>query len=218
MYCKYCSIISYRMRTHLSRGYTFIEMMVVIFVYGLIMTAAAYLLHYVYLNAGQQPQTYMSIDSVRSVTSTFTSELRDAAYGSDGSYPLNQASTTQIIFFTPYGYGTTTARIRYYLASTTLYKGVTLPTGNPVTYNTSNEAIRPVMYNVKNGTSSIFLYYSGTFAGTTSPLTQPVNVNQVTFVQMNLYAPLNDLSKATTTIFLMTTGSAIRNLKTNLGN
>lgn len=199
------------------RGFTLLETLVTIVIYSVVMIAAAELLRWMYLNTVQEPKTIYSIDSARTVTTTFTSELRDAAYGADGSFPLMQASTSQIIFFSPYGNATSTYRIRYYISNSTLYKGVTRPSGSPASYNTASEITTPLIYNIANGTSSLFLYYGGTYGGTTTPLTQPVNVNQVTFVQMNIIARLNEVRNATTT-FVITTGAAIRNLKTNLGN
>lgn len=191
------------------------EALVTIAIYGVVIIAAAELLRLLYTRTNQQPLMLNAIDSTRSVESDFTNALRDASTGTDGSYPITQASSSQIIFFSSFGYGTSVARIRYFVSGTTLYKGVTLPSGNA--YNLATEAVIPIVVNLGSSTLPVFQYYDGTFAGTTSPLVQPVNINAVTYVQMNLSVPIGAVRNSTST-FLMTTGTMIRNLKTNLGN
>jgi|GEM_PF-463621 prepilin-type N-terminal cleavage/methylation domain-containing protein len=205
---------------HSREGFTLIEMLVTIAIFGLVMVITANLLLAIFSNATTNPNALNAVDQAQGVTSTFVNQVRDAAYGNDGSYPLNQASTTQIIFFSPFGSSgsTTVDRIRYFVASSTLYEGITIPSGSPATYNTANEQITTVLPHVSgSGTSTIFYYYNGTYAGTSSPLSQPVSVNQVTYVGITLAVQLQEVIGATTTS-VISTGAAIRNLKTNLGN
>jgi prepilin-type N-terminal cleavage/methylation domain-containing protein len=201
------------------RGFTLIEMLITIVVYGLIMLASTSLFRLIYVDNSTNPLALNAVDQAENVATTFTNEVRDAATGNDGSYPLNQASSTQIIFFSPYDSlsSTTVYRIRYYVASSTLYKGVIIPSGSPATYNTNTETIKAVLSGLSLGTTSLFSYYTGTYGGTTTPLAQPVNINQVTYVSINLIALLQEVQNATNT-FSVTTGATIRNLKTNLGN
>ncbi len=166
----------------------------------------------------QHPLALGAIDEARSVSIAFVNEIRDATYGADGSYPLGQASTTQIIFFSPYNESSGSAdRIRYFFASSTLYKGVTTPSGTA--YILAQEKVTPVLHAVMSTTTPIFTYYDGTYNGgtTTLPLVQPVNVTRVTFAQLSVSVLSQDRRNATST-FIITTGSSIRNLKTNLGN
>ena len=122
-------------------------MLVTIAVFGMVMIATADLLRTIYTNATTNPNALNAVDQAQAAATNFVSQLRDAAYGNDGSFPLNQASTTRIIFFSPYGStgSTTVDRIRYYVSGTTLYEGVTAPSGSPASYNTANEQITPVV-------------------------------------------------------------------------
>lgn len=202
------------------RGFTLVEMLVTIAVFSVAMLVTANLLITIFTNSTTNPDALNAVDQAESASSNFVNQVRDAAYGNDGSYPLAEASTTEIIFFSPFGSGssTTVDRIRYFVASSTLYEGVTAPSGSPATYDLADEQITPVVNHVSGvGTSTVFYYYNGSYAGTSSPLSQPVNVNQVTYVGLTLGVQLQEVIGATTTS-VISTGAAIRNLKTNLGD
>jgi prepilin-type N-terminal cleavage/methylation domain-containing protein len=132
------------------RGFTLIEMLVTIAVFGLVMVVTANLLLTIFTNATTSPNALNAVDQAQGTASNFVNQIRDAAYGNDGSYPLNQASTTQIIFFSPYGSSgsTTVDRIRYFVASSTLYEGITVPSGSPAFYNSANEQITTILPHV----------------------------------------------------------------------
>ena len=201
-------------------GFTLIETLVTIAVFGLVMVVTADLLRIIFTNSTTNPNALNAVDQAQSATTNFANQVRDAAYGNDGSYPLNEASTTEIIFFSPYGSGSsaTVDRFRYYISGATLYEGITAPSGSPSSYISANEKVSTLVTGVSGiGTSTVFYYYTGTYAGTTTPLSQPVNVNQVTYVRLNFAVQLKEMRGSTATSSI-STGAAIRNLKTNLGN
>ena len=67
------------------------------------------------------------------------------------------------------------------------------------------------------GGNPLFSYYDGNYNGSGSPLSQPVNINVIRFVKINLTV-LKDVTPNSTNTFTVTAGASIRNLKTNLGN
>jgi hypothetical protein len=67
------------------------------------------------------------------------------------------------------------------------------------------------------GGNPLFSYYDGTYNGTGNALSQPVNINVVRFIKINLTV-LKDAVQNGTSTFTVTAGASIRNLKTNLGN
>ena len=147
----------------------------------------------------------------------FANELRNATIGNDGAFPLAEASSTEIIFYTPYRSGSTPTvrRIRYFVASSTLYKGVVTSSGAPPSYATSEQVTKVLPLASK--TALLFSYYDGTFTGSSTPLAQPVAVTNVNYVQISITMLRLDERNSTST-FTMTSGSTVRNLKTNLGN
>ncbi len=90
--------------------------------------------------------------------------------------------------------------------------------GSPATYNLANEQITTVLPHFSgSGTSTIFLLLYGSvcrniFAAFTASQREPGHVRQ-----HDLAVQLQEIIGATTTS-VISTGAAIRNLKTNLGN
>lgn len=206
-------------RTNLkNRGYTLMEMMVVIAIAMILLLGVNTLFRSVIVTPRQQFLQADNIDQARKVLASFTNEMRNAAVGNDGSYQLNTASDSQIVFYSNFGAsGTKVNRIRYYLSGTTLYKGVVIPTGSPLSYNIGTEVVTPVQANLANGATPVFYYYNDSYDGTTASLAQPVNLTQVKFVKINLIIKQESTASDTST-YVVDGGVAVRSLKTNLGN
>jgi prepilin-type N-terminal cleavage/methylation domain-containing protein len=202
----------------MNRGITLIELLVALTIGTVLIVAVTDTLRMVLVLTTQKPLSLQAIDQARTTASTFSNELRNATIGSDGSYPLAEASSTEIIFFTPYRSGTSPSvrRIRYYVASSTLYKGVTTQSGTPPSYVIANEQITKLLP-LASSTTKLFTYYDESYTGSSTPLVQPVSVTNVTYVQMSLSMLRKDERNSTST-FTFTSGSSVRNLKTNLGN
>jgi prepilin-type N-terminal cleavage/methylation domain-containing protein len=198
-----------------SRGFTLIEVMVATCIFLILIFAVTDLLISAIQNPKFELNTTNTIDQARFLASKFTNELRAAAYG---SYPLAEATDSEIIFYSPIG---ATAgninRIRYYLSNGVLYKGVITPING--VYDTSRETIATVLSGISNGSTPLFYYYDDNYdsVSNTTPLSNPVNITQVRFVKMNLTLQYQ-LTKQKTSTFSLNAGSAIRILKDNLAN
>lgn len=199
-------------------GLTLIEMLMAIFVSSLLIMGSISLFKVVFTGSKQQTAMLGSADQARKVSFNFVNEMRNATTGNDGSYPINLANNTSLTFYSNYGASTGQInRYRYYTSNQKLYKGTIVPTGNPLTYNSANETTKLIHSGLASTSATIFKYYDGNFAGTSSPLTQPVNVNQIKFVKIDLLL-LTQNTKASTTTYTVSAGTAIRSLKTNLGS
>lgn len=195
-------------------------MLVTIAIFTMVLIGISSLLRVLFTNSTTDPNALNAVDEAQSAASNFVSQVRDATYGNDGSYPLGEASTTEIIFYSPYGSSGSSVvdRIRYFVASSTLYEGVTAPSGSPMSYNLANEKISTIVPHMAGvGTSTVFFYYNGTYAGTSSPLSQPINLNQVTYIGIEMSVQLQEV-RGSTASSVISTGATIRNLKTNLGD
>lgn len=201
-----------------NKGVTLIEMLIAIAIAGIIMAGSAGLFKAIFSTGTQKPMALTTIDQARKTVFNFTNELRNSNTGSTGAYPINLANDSEIIFFSSYGASSGLInRIRYYVSNGALYKGTVVPTGNPLTYNAGSETSKLVQSALATTTPTIFYYYDGSYGGTTTPLTQPVNVNKIKYVKISLNLLKKDEKNATTT-FSISAGTTLRNLKTNLGD
>src|SRR3989344_337574 len=204
-----------------SIGFTLVESIMAVAVFIVLSIGVSTVTLTIMRSYRQQSASLTNVDQATIVASRFTNELRNASYGNDGAYPLNSAGPAEIVFFSTVGAEPNQSnRIRYYLSGTSLYKGITAPSGSPPSYDLGSETTDLVQNSVINyATTSIplFYYYDGDYGGGGDPLSQPVNINDVKFVKINLIV-LKQPGISTTTSFNLNTGATLRNLKNNLGN
>lgn len=200
------------------RGFTLVETIVTIAIFSILAIGVNALFTHIFSGSRDRLNSIDQIDQSRLAITKFLNEIRVASLGADGSYPIGLANDSEIIFYSRYGQNSdAVAKIRYFVATSTLYKSLTTPTENPATYPASNEKIYTVQKNLASSTAKIFYYYDGDYDGSTAPLSQPVNVNDIKFVRIELNILKMDSRNATTT-FQVGAGASIRNLKNNLGN
>jgi prepilin-type N-terminal cleavage/methylation domain-containing protein len=199
------------------KGFTLIEVIITVSIFAVLVFGVSVMLFDIFTNSRQELASMSNIDQAHSVAFKFTNEIRNATTGSDGSYALNLADDNQIIFYSNLGTNSPIKRIRYYVSGNNLYKGVIIPSGSPLSYDLASESISTVVTGLMNGTSPIFYYYDGNYAGEGNSLSQPININQIRFIKINL-----TLQKQTTnndtSIFSVSDSATIRSAKDNLGN
>jgi prepilin-type N-terminal cleavage/methylation domain-containing protein len=199
-------------------GFTLLEVMMSIFIFTMLAMGAYSLITSFFSASTKQNKSLGTDDQARKVTSSFVNELRNANWGNDGSYPVNQAGTNQFIFYSTSATNNSIInRIRYYTSGNSLYKGVVTPSGAPLVYNIGSEVVTKIQDNLGNGANPIFSYYKDTYDGTGTALAQPINLTQVNFVKISLTL-LSTAGNQNTATYTITAGASIRNLKTNLGN
>ncbi|MDP2629148.1 MAG: type II secretion system protein [Candidatus Harrisonbacteria bacterium] len=114
-------------------------------------------------------------------------EIRSATQSNIGNYPIEEASTSTLIFYTDTNQNGFFERVRYFLEGDVLKKGVIEPSGSPLIYDTNDEVLRDIVPNIRNGSSSLFSYFSNTATSSESAaLTQPVDVQDVSMVKVLL--------------------------------
>lgn len=151
----------------------------------------------------------------QSILKTMVKELRSTKEGSDGSYPLVQAATSSVTFFSDINNDGLVDEVNYFLSGKNLMKGVIVPAGSPLTYNPANEKFSTLASNVVNSTSTpLFNYYNDSYNGTTAPLTQPVTLTAVSLVQINLLIDADPRRAPLPRMY--TSDATLRNLKDNL--
>lgn len=200
-----------------NKGFTLVEALVTLAVFVLLEIGVTTVIQVMYRNYNQQSSALNNVDMARKVSFNFANEIRNASFGNDGSYPINQAGDNQIIFYSSHDLESGLVdRIRYFISGTTLYKGIITPSGSPLKYIASSEIVGSVETNLANDGTPIFSYYGSDFNGGGNTLSQPINVTNVKFVKINLIIA-NQVGNETVNSTI-TAGGTVRNLKTNLGN
>lgn len=140
------------------------------------------------------------------------SAIRSAGQSSVGSYPIESASSTSFVFYSDINNDGLFERVRYTITSSTLEQGTVKPTGNPLVYVTSTEAVRELVMNVLPA-SSTFTYFDANYTGTQNPMTYPIDVSKIRLVRLNLIVDQNINSSPKPIVFSQLVD--IRNLRSN---
>lgn len=142
-------------------------------------------------------------------------DVRKAENSSIGSFPIALADNNELILYANVDSDTERERVRYYLASTTLWRGIINPSGSPLQYVTSTENaifVADAVVNAQVGTP-IFLYYGESFTGSEASLSQPVSVTDIRMIKIQLELEA-DPTQSPVPLYVETIAH-VRNLKTN---
>ena len=180
--------------SHNIRGFTLVEMLVVIFITGIVGIAINSMVVNFYKTNAYLLEETKAIDSAHRGLSTSFIDLREASYGDDGSYPIRSVSTSSITFFSDVDNDGVVEKIRLYLLNGSFYRGVTESTSTPPTYVGQPELTTTIANYVRNSTTTpIFRFYdvNGTLiSSSTVPIASIASISTSLMVDLNpLRAP-----------------------------
>lgn len=199
------------------QGFTLIEMIVAVAIFAILSVGVITLVASVFTDSTRQGRSLANADQTRKLSNQIMQELRNAIQASNGAYPIAAANAQELTFYSNVDGGTDIERVRYFVQSGALRRGIVKQSGNPPVY-TGTENSQVVQNDVANGAAPIFYYYNNSYDDNTDvPLNQPVNIAQVTYIRMNIDV-LKRTGTSTTDKFTVSAGTALRSLKTNLGD
>lgn len=194
------------------RGFTVVELMTVMAVLLIVGMVVGAFVSSTVRTSGFFSRRAAALQDGRRTLEAFSREFRETSASSIGSYPIEAASASSLTFYADIDTDSFRERIRYFLDGTTLKKGVTKPSGTPLTYNPATESVQPIAAYV--ATTTIFTYYDGSYTGTQPPLSAPVNAVAVRSVVMTIVIDENPNAAPDPLVLRVTATS--RNLKDNL--
>lgn len=201
-----------RLRT--KRGMTLVELIISMAIVAAVMVVITVFQKDIFTYNTNLSNIVLGQQEGKQAAKTMEKEIRMSALSETGAYPIAEASTSAITFFSDVNSDGTMDQVRYYLSSTTLKRDVIKPTGSPLTYIAGNASTSILVYNVVNASSTpIFLYYDGTYAGTTTALTQPVNISVIRLVKITLVVDAD--SKRSPNPTTISEQVSVRSLKDN---
>lgn len=198
-----------------NKGMTLIEIVAAIGIFLLVMIVVANFQVDIFKFNKYTNDVLQSSQDAKSILRTIVKELRSAEPGDNGAYAIITAATSSISFYSDIDADGKADLVRYFLATTTLRKGVTKPSGTPAVYNTNGETFYTLAYNIKNATSSsLFEYFNSSFSGTSTPLTYPISLTSVRLVRINLLIDADPNRSPDPRMY--TSDVTLRNLKDNI--
>ena len=196
-------------------GFTLLEVLVAMGIFLLMIFGVSGIWSYASRSKNVIWEQLSAQNEGRKTVQDFTNELRTATQSSIGSFAIESPTTSSLIFYSNIDSDSWRERVRYFLAGSILKKGVTKPSGNPLSYSSSNEVVVEVAHGVTNGNEPIFTYYGENYNGatSTSTLSYPINVTTIRLVGIKLRLErYPDLSPAPVWV---ESKVEIRNLKAN---
>lgn len=135
--------------------------------------------------------TLATQDEISRAVAPMLTELRSMQFASTGSYPIEAVSTSSIIFYSDINKDGPVERIRYFIQGNVLKKGVTVPSGNPLSYTASTEKFLNILSGIVSDPNGIFAYYVDGADISGNYMAMPVNdVSLVRVIKINLILDL----------------------------
>lgn len=197
------------------RGFTVLEMVLVVGLSGLLLTALVRFLVFGYPVSKITLLQIRSTETARLQLKRLAGSLRELRTADTGAYPIAEATPARLIFYANVDGDAATERVRYELTGINLVRGITKPSGNPLSYNLAQESVTTVASNIRNGSSAVFTYYDGNYPTNETPV-NPTNVTAIKYVQFSLTIDADPAGNSNP--IQITSQVQLRNLKTNLAD
>ncbi len=195
------------------KGFSFIEMIVAISIFTIVIIALASSAIYFYRSNAYSVEQSFAVNSARKGIEFMVRDIREAIYSDEGAYPIVSASSNSFNFYSDVDKDNSVERVRYYFENGSLKKGIIKSSGNPPVYNSANEVVYIISENVRNIEQGvpIFRYYDNTGGEIFNP---SINITIIAFIKVNLIVNINPSRLPNE--FTLQSSATIRNLKTNL--
>lgn len=140
-------------------GFTLIELIVTTAIIVIVVTIA-----FDYIIQSQKTSNFAqemeeANYNARNALNLLVREIRESNRSDMNSYPINIANPQELIFYSDIDKDIAVEKVRYFLDDTTIKRGVTEPTGDPLAYLPENEVISDAVLFLNNGESPIFTYF-----------------------------------------------------------
>lgn len=198
-----------------NKGFTLIEILIAMSIFTGLAILLSNFQKDIFINNTFIKNSLVAESEARGALKRAIAELRAASPANNGLYPIALADKNSLTFFSDIDRDGLRERVRYFVATSSLKRGVTKPTGSPYAYNDANETLSVAVHDIINPTSTpIFNYFDEAYNGTSSPLTWPINVPDVRLVKITIMIDTDPIRSPT--IMTFSSQVMVRNLKDNL--
>lgn len=195
------------LRSH-TRGMTLIETVVWVSITSMLMLAIVQSVQYFYRTNTYAVEQGAAITSGQRGIDGMVKVMREAAYSSNGAWPVISMATSSFAFYADVDSDPFIERIRFYMQGNSLMRGIIDPSGDPPVY-TNPEQISTISDYVRNNEQSVLLfkYYDKNGA----LMTDMTRIAEVRFVELTVVVNI-DPNRLPNQFTLRST-AALRNLK-----
>jgi prepilin-type N-terminal cleavage/methylation domain-containing protein len=195
-------------------GFSLLEILIVVAIAASVVMVVSGLSGNVNILNGLVSQQLQSKSDIEQTLQIMTTEIRSSEPSGSGAYAIDSASTSSFAFYSDINKNGLPDHVRYFLSSSTIYKGVIAPTGTPATYPTSSETVTDIIDHVSVTTSTpLFQYYDASYSGTQGPMSVPPVVANIRLVQVSFDADVQPQTAPGPEYFSILVD--IRNLRSN---
>jgi len=191
------------------RGFSLIEVVVVLAIFVIIMGAIVYSVRFFYKSNTYTLEQSYAITSARKGVESMVKSTREAAYSDEGAYPVTSMATSSFGFYSDIDSDIFIEKIRYFLDGTDLNRGVIDSSGDPLTYNDLNEEISTVSNDVRNIGESVDLFTYYNESG--DEITNTASTTDVRYIVVNMIIDVNLLRLPDS--FTLRSSATLRNVK-----
>lgn len=198
---------------HTQFGMTLVEAMLVIGVFTLISISLFTSIQSLYQNNSYTFAQADEVNHARRGIYALSQDIREMTYGEDGTFPMVIKDDNRIGFYSDIDKDDSAEYVEYEIATTTLYKHVFNPTGNPPVYDLASPdesfILSEYVQNVSQGTSTFYYYdTNNTLLSSSSLLTDVRYVKAQLIINIDPFRSPGE--------FMLRSSIAPRNLKDNL--
>ncbi|MBI5079509.1 fibronectin type III domain-containing protein [Candidatus Wolfebacteria bacterium] len=195
----------------INAGFTIIEVMISFTVLAAVVLVVALFSQDIFKFSGFFSESLKTQQEVQQTFQSLAIEIRSMGPSSIGSYSIAEATTSTLVFYSDIDRDGLFERVKYFLNGSTLEKGVVKPTGNPLVYNLTGEAVNEVIHGVVATSSGVFSYYGADYTGSEPPMSFPINISDIRLIKAEISAQGNAKSPVEKFSILATP----RNLRSN---
>ena len=206
---KHSSATNYVLRSACcSSGMTLIETVVWVAITTSAMLAIVTSVQYFYRTNNYAVEQAAAISSAQRGIESMVKTMREAAYSSEGAYPVIALATSSISFYADIDEDPFIEKVRYFIQEGSMMRGIVGPSGDPPTY-TGTESVSSLSDYVRNTDQEVdaFQYYNA--SGT--PMADLTKVGDMRFVQATIVVNVNPYRLPNQ--FTLRSTASLRNLR-----
>ncbi len=175
---------------HSNNGFTFIEMIIAIAVFAIVMLAITAFFTMIYREQATDIVKIEGTNIAGRALEKMGSEMRKINRAENGAFGIELADEQDFIFYSDVDNDGQTEKIEYLLNGTNLERKLTEP-GASLDYSGAAAVTSAAGY-VRNGADPIFAYYDENYTGSEAPLSYPANVTEIKVVGISIDINVNE--------------------------